>query len=267
MPAPGGGQPARAQGRERAAEGERLEAKDSRRGAEGLGRGRGQEARGTTTGHGVDGGRPFLKPDAELVQAVLAGDQRSLRSWSAVPTKSSVGISLHPPSGGAEDITQETFLRAFRGLGSYDPARPLRTWLYTIAVNVCRDWARRRGSRPSTVGWWSPAGSAWRGGAAAHEVAAQRRRSWRWKRPSCGWADYRHGHPVYMRRPQADRRNRRRASVSSRTVCFGPGASGRCWGTCWRRRRSMNERRRPEHELLDGKLGVASDCRRSRPPI
>src|SRR5690606_39311795 len=49
VPAPGGGQPARAQGRKRAAEGERLEAKDSRRGAEGLGRGRGQEARGTTT--------------------------------------------------------------------------------------------------------------------------------------------------------------------------------------------------------------------------
>lgn len=48
----------------------------------------------------------------------------------------------------AEDLAQETFVRAFRNLGRFDSTRPFRNWLYTIAVNVglnalrCR---RRRG--------------------------------------------------------------------------------------------------------------------------
>lgn len=33
-----------------------------------------------------------------------------------------------------EDIAQETFLKAFRGIDRYDPRRKFSTWLYTIAV-------------------------------------------------------------------------------------------------------------------------------------
>jgi RNA polymerase sigma-70 factor (ECF subfamily) len=39
----------------------------------------------------------------------------------------------------AEDIAQETFLRAYRALGTYDPTRPFRAWLYRIASNLCVD--------------------------------------------------------------------------------------------------------------------------------
>jgi RNA polymerase sigma-70 factor, ECF subfamily len=47
----------------------------------------------------------------------------------------------------AEDLTQETFIRAYRNIGSYDPARPFRNWLYTIATNVGRNALRSRGRR------------------------------------------------------------------------------------------------------------------------
>ncbi|WP_066552118.1 RNA polymerase sigma factor [Croceicoccus bisphenolivorans] len=47
----------------------------------------------------------------------------------------------------ALDITQECFVSAFAALRRYDPARPFRTWLLAIAVNKCRDWARRRAVR------------------------------------------------------------------------------------------------------------------------
>ncbi len=47
----------------------------------------------------------------------------------------------------AEDATQETFLRAYRKIGSYDRTRPFRNWLYTIATNVGRNAARSRGRR------------------------------------------------------------------------------------------------------------------------
>ncbi|HTX46027.1 MAG TPA: sigma factor, partial [Solirubrobacteraceae bacterium] len=37
----------------------------------------------------------------------------------------------------AEDAVQETLLRAWRNLSSFQRRSSLRTWLYTIATNVC----------------------------------------------------------------------------------------------------------------------------------
>ncbi|MRS04327.1 sigma-70 family RNA polymerase sigma factor [bacterium] len=42
----------------------------------------------------------------------------------------------------AEDITQETFIHAYRALNRFDPARPFRPWLMRIATNLCRNWHR-----------------------------------------------------------------------------------------------------------------------------
>lgn len=47
----------------------------------------------------------------------------------------------------ALDLTQESFVAAFRALRRYDPARSFRAWLASIAINKCRDWARRRAVR------------------------------------------------------------------------------------------------------------------------
>lgn len=47
----------------------------------------------------------------------------------------------------AFDLVQETFVAAFRALDRYDQGRPLRAWLSRIAINKCRDWARRRAVR------------------------------------------------------------------------------------------------------------------------
>jgi RNA polymerase sigma-70 factor (ECF subfamily) len=44
----------------------------------------------------------------------------------------------------AEDAAQETFLRAYRGLGRYDPGRPFGTWLLAVASHYCIDRLRRR---------------------------------------------------------------------------------------------------------------------------
>jgi RNA polymerase sigma-70 factor, ECF subfamily len=43
----------------------------------------------------------------------------------------------------ARDVTQETFLRAFRALGGFKGEAKFSSWLYRIALNLCRDWMRK----------------------------------------------------------------------------------------------------------------------------
>lgn len=44
----------------------------------------------------------------------------------------------------AEDIAQETFIKAYRGLAGYDPSHPLFTWLFRIAHNSAVDFLQAR---------------------------------------------------------------------------------------------------------------------------
>lgn len=55
----------------------------------------------------------------------------------------------------AEEVTQETFLRAYRALDRY-PAHQTRDlrlqgWMWTIALNLCRNHARTRSRRPAVM--------------------------------------------------------------------------------------------------------------------
>ena len=47
----------------------------------------------------------------------------------------------------AEDVAQETFLRAYDYLAGYDPARPFSTWLFAIGKNVAANHALARTRR------------------------------------------------------------------------------------------------------------------------
>ncbi len=48
----------------------------------------------------------------------------------------------------ARDVCQETFLRAYRALSGFRGQAKFSSWLYRIALNLCRDWVRRERRRP-----------------------------------------------------------------------------------------------------------------------
>ncbi len=50
----------------------------------------------------------------------------------------------------ARDVCQETFLRAFRALPGFRGQAKFSSWLYRIALNLCRDWMRRERRAPMT---------------------------------------------------------------------------------------------------------------------
>jgi RNA polymerase sigma-70 factor (ECF subfamily) len=89
---------------------------------------------------------------ARLVRLTLRGDHAAfeqiiIRYESRVMT---LAARLLGSRDDARDVVQEVFLRAFKYLHRADPQKPLEPWLLRIAVNVCRDAARRRGRREAT---------------------------------------------------------------------------------------------------------------------
>src|SRR5947209_9415599 len=54
----------------------------------------------------------------------------------------------------AEDLVQQTYLRAWRSFGGFEGRSSLRVWLYRIATHACLDALKQRGRRmlPSGLG-------------------------------------------------------------------------------------------------------------------
>lgn len=75
--------------------------------------------------------------DVDLGQVVLEHRSRIYRYL----------LSMARDPDVAEDLTQETFLRALQGLGSLRDRAALVPWLYRLATNVFIDWVRAEGRR------------------------------------------------------------------------------------------------------------------------
>ena len=83
--------------------------------------------------------------DLDLVRRVLAGDTDAFEGLVAAHSRAVYGLALRVTGSvaAAEDAVQETFLRAFRFLASFDQRAELGTWLHRIAVNAAIDQGRR----------------------------------------------------------------------------------------------------------------------------
>ena len=94
--------------------------------------------------------REMLMDDPALVEALRAGDPQAPRllieRYQGVVFGLCYRMLSHRQD--AEDVAQETFLRALRAIAGFDTARPLRPWLLEIAANRCRTALGRRARRP-----------------------------------------------------------------------------------------------------------------------
>jgi RNA polymerase sigma-70 factor (ECF subfamily) len=51
----------------------------------------------------------------------------------------------------SEDIVQDTFIKAFRNIQSYQENSSLKTWVFAVASNLCKDFLRSKKLWPETV--------------------------------------------------------------------------------------------------------------------
>lgn len=71
----------------------------------------------------------------------------------------------------AEDLVQETFLRAWKAAGAFEGRSSVRTWLYRIATNVCLTNLEGRPRRPLPAGIGTPEAMAGDALETDHEIA------------------------------------------------------------------------------------------------
>ncbi len=91
--------------------------------------------------------------EKELVRKSLSGESAAFEEL-VLPYRRSLLHLAYRMTGDLEeamDISQETLLRSFRYLGRFDPERNFRNWLFQIAINLVKDWHRRKKLEPSAA--------------------------------------------------------------------------------------------------------------------
>ncbi|NNM04038.1 MAG: RNA polymerase sigma factor, partial [Gemmatimonadetes bacterium] len=93
--------------------------------------------------------QPGPEPDGELVAKAKDGDLEAMdqlisRHHGSV-FRTAVGILGDEDA--ASDVAQETFLKAFKGLGKFRGDASFKTWVLAIAANEARGFLRKAGRR------------------------------------------------------------------------------------------------------------------------
>lgn len=91
--------------------------------------------------------------DIELVERVRGGDDDAFRilveRHSRAIYRSAYRITSN--AADADDVVQETFLRSYRALGSFDSRATFTTWLHRIAINCALDLIDSRKRRDGRI--------------------------------------------------------------------------------------------------------------------
>lgn len=84
--------------------------------------------------------------ELDLIRAAARGDARAqaILVRANLARVHSVAYRIVLDAQIAEDIAQETFLRAWKALPGWEPRARLSTWLHTVALNLARDHLRRK---------------------------------------------------------------------------------------------------------------------------
>lgn len=97
-----------------------------------------------------------MSEDADLVLRIQGGD---LQAFEALYHKYErqlyrTALAISGDSGAAEEILQDTFVRAYGAMDRVDASLSLAPWLYRIALNLSYNWSGRHRHWPLDIDLW-----------------------------------------------------------------------------------------------------------------
>jgi len=89
--------------------------------------------------------------DVNLIEQTLNGDTNAFGTLVKKYQSAVYGLVFHITGSfsDAEDLAQESFIKAYENLNTLRERNRFASWLKTIATNVCNDWLRRQSARNS----------------------------------------------------------------------------------------------------------------------
>jgi len=98
-------------------------------------------------------GIPDRDPDLDLVIALQRGDDLALDRLMERHQNAIYGFIYRHllDDADARELTQEVFVHVYFGVAKFRPHAKFATWLYRIALNLCRDHVRSRRARQAAV--------------------------------------------------------------------------------------------------------------------
>jgi len=122
-----------------------------------------------------------MRPDAENIDEALAvrASQGDGEAFAELVRRCSGPLYAFLRRYGLEradcdDLFQETWMRVLSNLDRFDPQKRFSTWLFQIALNLCRDQARRNGVRARFRDLAADRPAAWPGQTVEEEVETAR---------------------------------------------------------------------------------------------
>jgi len=96
------------------------------------------------------GSRGMTRTDEELVARAQGGDIESFNQLIVRWERPIYALAYRVigKEEDARDVCQDAFLRAYRALPGFKGQAKFSSWLYRIALNLCRDWIRRQRRAP-----------------------------------------------------------------------------------------------------------------------
>jgi RNA polymerase sigma-70 factor (ECF subfamily) len=93
------------------------------------------------------------RDDAELIRLCLDGDRTAFDSLVARHYRGIYNMTYRMLGNAedASDLTQETFLRAYTRLDTFQLGRSFTAWIRRVAANLCIDYLRHRGEPAASL--------------------------------------------------------------------------------------------------------------------
>ena len=92
-----------------------------------------------------------MEQELALIRAMQRGDQEAFAKVLAAYEKQVYNLCLRMTANheDAADLTQEAFLKVWRGVGNYKFESSFSTWIFRLTSNVCIDFLRSKKRRPT----------------------------------------------------------------------------------------------------------------------